>query len=106
MKIEELKGEIVHLDDEFGLSFQDINGLAFCHCQVAVWSPSMAKKIRSKIAQLQRQHCRDAYGVAEKNDLKHQKWLTLMGFERFKNKWILDEDGNDQIVSIYVRKYK
>ena len=106
MKIDELKGEIVHLDDDYGLSFQDINGMAMCHCQVATWSPKMARRIRSKIDQLQRQHCRDAYGVAEKSDLKHQKWLVLMGFERFKNKWIIDDDGNDKIISIYVRKYK
>ena len=98
------KGKILYLDDDFGISFQDINGLAMCHCEVNKWSPDIARRCRMQIDKLQREYQRDAYGVARRDDLKHHKFLKRMGFQFFRNKWILDEDNNDLIIQIWEKK--
>lgn len=99
------KGQILHLEDDFGISMQDISGMAVSHCEVNNWSPSVAVRIHRKIGDLIREHRRDGYGISELEDQKHSKWLRLMGFEKYKNKWILDDDGQDKIVTIWIRRY-
>lgn len=105
MNTDRLRGEVLHLEDDFGISFQDVDGMANVHCEVNNWSRSVHRRIIQTVDKLQREHRRDAYGIALRSDEKHQKWLRLMGFERYQNKWILDDNGEDAIVSIYIRKY-
>ena len=99
------KGDLLYLDDDFGISFEDVNGMAMCHCEVNNWSPTIRTRCKAKIDQLQREHKRDAFGVAVKGDGKHINFLTKMGFKHYLNKWTLDEAGNDLILSIYWREY-
>ena len=99
-----MKGTTLHHDNEFAISFEDINGSAMCHCEIFKTSKSVLKRCRAMIDALQRTHARDAYGVSEMDDHKHHKFLKLMGFVPFRNKWIID-NGQDKIVKVWVRYY-
>jgi len=99
------KGDLLYLDDDFGISLEFINGLGFAHCEMNNWSPTIRKRCRSAIDRLQRIHKIDAYAISEKTDKKHQKFLKAMGFEFLKNKLSIDEKDNNLILSIYWREY-
>jgi len=99
------KGDLLYLDDDFGISLEYVNGLGFAHCEMNNWSPTIRKRCKSAIDRLQREHKIDAYAASAKADKKHQKFLKAMGFEFFKNKLILDEEGNNLVMSIYWREY-
>ena len=105
MNTDKLKGEILYLDADLGISFQDVNGMGMCHCEINTPTRAVLKRCRMQIDRLQWEHKRDAFGVAERGDTKHHKFLTMMGFKRFKNQWILDENGNDKIVQIWWREF-
>jgi hypothetical protein len=99
-----LRGKLLHQDDEFGISFEDKDGLAFCHCHVYKSTHGVLRRCREKIEELQMSHQRDAYGVSKLSDKKHHKFLVLMGFEHFKNSWVVDDDDQDQLISIFIRR--
>jgi hypothetical protein len=100
-----LRGKILHHDDEFGISFEDKFGFAFCHCEIYKCAPSVLKRCRDKIRSLQIEHRRDAYGVSKLDDEKHKRFLKIMGFTHYKNSWIVDENDEDHLISIYIKEY-
>ena len=96
--------KLLYVDDDIEIAMQDINGMAMCHCEIARTVPSVIKRCRHHIERLQASYQRDAYGVSELDDKKHHRFLRLMGFKPFRNKWISDDLG-DRIVKIWVRTY-
>jgi hypothetical protein len=100
------KGELLYLDDDYGISMEHKKGVHFCHCEInQPTTKEIVESCRLKIIELQEQRKHDAYGVALKGDNKHHKFLKSMGFEFHINKWILDEQGNDAFISIFIRRY-
>jgi len=99
------KGDLLYLDDDFGISLEFVNGLALTHCEMNKWSPNIRKRCKATIDKLQREHKIDAYAVSIKADKKHQKFLKAMGFKFFKNKLALDKKDNNLVLSIYWREY-
>jgi hypothetical protein len=101
------KGELLYLDDDFGISVELKQGLHFCHCEInQPTTRHVVERCRLKIIELQQEHKDDAYGVSVQNDEKHYKFLNSMGFEFLVNKWTLDEQGNDAFIAIFIRRYK
>mgnify|MGYP001283816474 CR=1 FL=1 len=101
-----LKGTTIYKDHDFGVSYKETGGLPVAHCEVWHWSPSIAKRCRLVIDKLMREHRRDVLGISKPGDRKHHKFLRMMGFTFFRNKWILDDDGEDLTISIWIRHYK
>lgn len=102
-----LKGTVIYEDEDFGVSYQEKKGgLPITHCEVINWSPSIAKKCRRIIDKLSNEYQRDVLGIAKPGDLKHHKFLRMMGFTFLRNKWVLDEDDNDITASIWIHHYK
>lgn len=98
-----LKGTVLYQDAEFGISLEEEGGVAICHCQVYSTTLGVLKRCKAQIELLHRAQQRDVYGVSERGDKKHHRFLKMVGFVPFRNKWILDENGDDKIISIWVR---
>lgn len=102
------KGKILYLDEDYGISIE-FNSAAMCiaHCEINTPTKTVIKACRDKIDELQMQWKIDAYGIAFKDDLKHQRFLKLMGFEFYQHKWALDADTDqDVFISIFIRRYQ
>ena len=96
---------IIHEDQDFKISYEETGEMPMAHCEVINWSPSIAKHVRQVIDRLVSEHRRDVMGIALPGDKKHHKFLRMMGFEFFRNKWIVDENDQDLTVSIWIRYY-
>ena len=96
---------IIHDDQDFKICYEETGEMPMAHCEVINWSPSIAKRVRQVIDRLVSEHRRDVMGIALPGDKKHHKFLRMMGFEFFRNKWIVDSDDQDLTVSIWIRYY-
>jgi len=102
------KGQTLYLDDDYGISIEFNNAdMCIAHCEINTPTKTVIKDCKAKIDELQMQWKVDAYGIAIKSDLKHQRFLRLMGFEFDQHKWTLDKDTNQEIfISIFIRRYQ
>ena len=105
MNTDQLIGTIVYLDDDFGISYQETTGdRPQCHFQVNNWSPSIARRCKVVVDDLMREYRRDVMGIAHPEDRKHHKFLRLIGFRHYRNRWIIQR-GEDAVISIWLRDF-
>jgi hypothetical protein len=71
---------------EYTIFLQDIDGTTWAHCDVREWSGSVAKRLRADVDTLVEMQGAPVFAMNEPvGDVKHQKFLALMGFQFFKN---------------------
>jgi len=102
------KGQTLYLDEDYGISIEFNNAdMCIAHCEINTPTKTVIKACKAKIDELQMQWKVDAYGIAIKSDLKHQRFLRLMGFEFDQHKWTLDKSTEQEIfISIFIRRYQ
>ena len=79
-------------DDDFGFTF--------IHCDCERWTKRIKKALIDDFEKLLMIHRKDIYAIHEIIDERHKKFLTITGFEYFK-----DFIGSDGITrQIFVRR--
>jgi hypothetical protein len=68
---------IVFLENDFGFTF--------IHCDCIKWTKSVKKDLLSDLKKLFEIHRSDVYAIHEIGDVKHEKFLGIVGFEYLKD---------------------
>ncbi len=96
----DLKGSLLYLDNDIGISLEELHGCGFCHCQISKGSPSVLRRCKNITQRLLEEHKREAYAICKVKDTLHKKFLTFMGF-KFENKKWISAQGSDKVVEIW-----
>jgi len=75
-------------------------GFTFIHCDCIKWTKSVKKDLLSDLKKLFEIHRSEIYAIHEIDDVKHEKFLGIVGFEYLK-----DFVGSDEkLRQIFVRR--
>lgn len=75
-------------------------GFTFIHCDCVRWTKEVKKEFLSDLKKLFEIHRNDVYAIHEIDDVKHKKFLGIVGFEYLK-----DFVGSDaKLRQIFIRR--
>jgi len=84
---------------DYLIRYEDFQGLTFIHCDLkSPWSKTVKEKLKQDFEQLKRLHGGHIFALHEPEDTKHQKFLSMFGFEYVQD--ILTLDG--QLKQVFV----
>lgn len=94
-----MKTPVIYHDDY--IVFLEIDfGFTFIHCDCVKWTKEVKKDLLSDLRKLFEIHRSEIYAIHEIDDVKHEKFLSIVGF-----KYLKDFVGSDaKLRQIFVRR--
>jgi hypothetical protein len=81
---------------DYTIYLQEIEGTCWAHCDVTRWSHQTAKQLRADSDAIHAMQGREIFALNEPTgDLKHQKFMALMGFRHHKT---LSAVGGEMVI--------
>jgi hypothetical protein len=95
-----MKTPVINSDD-YVVYLEHYQGITIIHCDCFKWTRAVKQNLSQDWEQLVKIHRKPIYAIHETDDLKHLKFIQMMGFE-FHNTFV-GADNKER--HLFVRKY-